>query len=130
MAFNNIHKVMLVLMTCFSLVFGQTYTVNNTQSTSSRFVNNGVNNINASDTNALCTSYPTVGICSKYIDYSIYVNGTSIPLLEQQLTHLVNISHGFNQIAPTCVDAYYRYACSFTYPKCDNNGRSHKANRF
>ncbi|KAI9278085.1 hypothetical protein BY458DRAFT_554092 [Sporodiniella umbellata] len=70
---------------------------------------------------SLCTVYPSTGICNKYIDYSIYTNGTSISVIEQQLGYLTNLSSAFGKVAPSCVDAYFRYSCSFAYPKCDNN---------
>lgn len=42
-------------------------------------------------------------------------------MIEQQLQPLVSMSRLIGHVAPTCVDAYYRYACSFAYPKCGDN---------
>lgn len=76
---------------------------------------------NISTTSDKCISYPTNGICNKYVDYSAYTNGISISIIEKQLQGLTNITRVLEKIAPTCVDAYYRYACSFAYPRCSNN---------
>lgn len=43
-------------------------------------------------------------------------------MIEKQLGPLVNMSRLLGKVAPTCVDAYYRYSCSLAYPKCGENG--------
>jgi hypothetical protein len=47
-------------------------------------------------------------------------------MIEQQLAPLVNVSRLLGKVAPSCVDAYYRYSCSFAYPKCGDNGSGKK----
>lgn len=64
-----------------------------------------------------CTEY-TGSICSKYVDYSVYTAGMDINMIEQQLGNLQTLNATLGQIDPTCVDNYFRYACSFYYPKC------------
>lgn len=55
------------------------------------------------------------------------MKGVPVPMIEQQLVVLVNVSRGYSSVAPTCVDAYYRYACSFAFPKCgENDGNKNK----
>ncbi|ORE03657.1 hypothetical protein BCV72DRAFT_295993 [Rhizopus microsporus var. microsporus] len=113
MVSHLLYKCALVFTLSLSPIFGQAQvpTTNTTQSSAT----------SASATPSSCTNYPTNGICSAYINYSVYTKGLPIPLIEQQIALLKNISEGFKDIAPTCVDAYYRYSCSFAYPRCDNN---------
>lgn len=47
-------------------------------------------------------------------------------MIEKQLEPLVNMSRLLGKVAPTCVDAYYRYSCSLAYPKCGENGAGNK----
>jgi hypothetical protein len=47
-------------------------------------------------------------------------------MIEQKLMSLTNLTAFMGKIAPSCVDAYYRYACSFAYPKCNDAGNARK----
>ncbi|KAG2237924.1 hypothetical protein INT48_002229 [Thamnidium elegans] len=71
---------------------------------------------------SLCTTYPDNGICQGYVNYSVFTKGAPIAMIEKQLGPLVNMSRLLGKVAPTCVDAYYRYSCSLAYPKCGENG--------
>jgi hypothetical protein len=62
------------------------------------------------------------------VDYSVFTKGAPVAMIEQQLAPLANMSRLLGHVAPTCVDAYYRYSCSLAYPKCGENG-SGKAQR-
>ena len=61
-----------------------------------------------------------------FINYSVFTKGAPVAMIEQQLGALVNMSKLLGNVAPSCVDAYYRYSCSLAYPKCGENGSSPK----
>ncbi|KAI8368143.1 uncharacterized protein BYT42DRAFT_585453 [Radiomyces spectabilis] len=65
-----------------------------------------------------CSDYPG-GICSNYVDYSIFTGNVGVPMIENQLHVLTNISTLLGKIDEACVDAYYRYECSASYPRCE-----------
>ncbi|KAK4515349.1 uncharacterized protein ATC70_010293 [Mucor velutinosus] len=79
------------------------------------------NSTSAGPPPSLCTSYPDNGICHGFINYSVFTKGAPVAMIEQQLGQLVNMSKLLGHVAPSCVDAYYRYSCSLAYPKCGEN---------
>ncbi|KAI8141649.1 hypothetical protein BJV82DRAFT_486239, partial [Fennellomyces sp. T-0311] len=53
-----------------------------------------------------------------YVNYTVYTGNFSISMIEQQLTPIKQLKEQLGAIDPTCVDYYFRYACSFYLPKC------------
>lgn len=49
-----------------------------------------------------------------------------INMIEQQLSNLQTLNATLGEIDPTCVDNYFRYACSFYYPKCGESTAERK----
>ncbi|KAI9317223.1 hypothetical protein BX666DRAFT_2027312 [Dichotomocladium elegans] len=76
----------------------------------------------AQQTTAQCTTYPN-GICSSYINYTVYLPAnTTFGLIEQKIAGtLAGLSERLSEINYACVEAYYQYACPLYFPKCTAN---------
>ena len=62
------------------------------------------------------------------MDYSVYTAGMDINMVEQQISNLQTLNATLGEIDPTCVDNYFRYACSFYYPRCGESTAERKYN--
>ncbi|CAO3596527.1 unnamed protein product [Absidia cylindrospora] len=74
------------------------------------------------NTTTQCVQYPTDGICANYIKTPIYTQIGTNATDQQFLSALPKLKHTMGAIDPSCIDTYYRYACSSTYPACSTNG--------
>ncbi|KAI8884554.1 hypothetical protein K501DRAFT_294022 [Backusella circina FSU 941] len=75
-----------------------------------------------SSTNSNSTSNTPAAPINGYVNYKVFTKGAPVAMIEKNLMSLTNLTAFMGKIAPSCVDAYYRYACSFAYPKCNDAG--------
>ena len=52
------------------------------------------------------------------MNYTVYAGNATIDMIEKQLAPIQQLKEQLGAIDPTCVDQYFRYACSFYLPKC------------
>ncbi|KAI8065543.1 hypothetical protein BC940DRAFT_304361 [Gongronella butleri] len=68
-----------------------------------------------------CTAYPATGVCHNYINYTVYAPA-GVATVEAQIQQvLLPLSAKLGKIDPACVDNYYRYLCTASYPDCASN---------
>ncbi|CAO3641592.1 unnamed protein product [Cunninghamella blakesleeana] len=66
-----------------------------------------------------CSSYPSTGVCSNYINYQVVTTASRpINAIEQALQPLSKLQQEYGAIAPGCIDTFFRFQCSLAYPKC------------
>ncbi|ORX54543.1 hypothetical protein DM01DRAFT_1407379 [Hesseltinella vesiculosa] len=65
-----------------------------------------------------CQPYPATGLCSAYVNYSVYAPA-GIAAVEASLSSsgLLQLQK-LQNVDPSCVDTYFRYVCSASYPRC------------
>ncbi|SAL99163.1 hypothetical protein [Absidia glauca] len=78
----------------------------------------GAGLVSSQNTTTQCTQYPGDGICATSIYAPLGINATE----SQFLAALPQLKEQMGTIDPSCVDSYYRYACSSTYPTCNTSG--------
>ncbi|RUS32915.1 hypothetical protein BC938DRAFT_473822 [Jimgerdemannia flammicorona] len=72
----------------------------------------------SSTASTLCQAYPANGTCAGYVTYPFALGSMSFAALEANISSLIVLKNLIGLSNPTCVDNFYRYACSFVYPKC------------
>ncbi|KAI8332649.1 hypothetical protein BC941DRAFT_436206 [Chlamydoabsidia padenii] len=77
--------------------------------------------VSSQNTTTQCTQYPNDGICAGYIKTPIFTPlGTNVTD-QKYLADLPKLKQAVGEIDSGCLDTYYRYACSSTYPSCSIN---------
>ncbi|SAM06168.1 hypothetical protein [Absidia glauca] len=77
--------------------------------------------VSSQNTTTQCIPYPSDGICAEYIKTPTYTQ-LGVNVTDQKyLAALPALKQAMGAIDPSCVDTYYRYACSSTYPNCQTN---------
>jgi hypothetical protein len=56
--------------------------------------------------------------------------GATLLQIESQLTSLAQLGEQFGAVSPVCFDAFARFTCANTYPKCVTSDDNSKAPNF
>ncbi|KAI8377588.1 uncharacterized protein BYT42DRAFT_614261 [Radiomyces spectabilis] len=72
-----------------------------------------------------CIKYPG-GICSSYVTYPVFAPYGVSDIENQIRGPLSQLTTELGELNALCVDTYYRYACTYAYPKCDMNDTKHE----